>query len=286
MAVSDKSEISIKNLSNLLKRGYILYKNNSSHYKDYLDIEESIYDRFSPVKKSIYLDEIESNTDIDIHHNILKDITNYETMNPIIDRMHFQLSLKYFEEEIPTTDDPFSSVLFDGIKNGFILNYSFEHKIRNIFFDLLENHISASTGMSKVYLDTLHSIMTDLKFKYNHTKNKRLLIPSMRYYDITNYNQTALDERIYKTINEILSYTDEQLENDIIYAKAITLQTLLRSLFVILNSYEALADYEELYINSENEIAKNIVKTAFISNYYDINSYQKKLKNNGVNYGI
>lgn len=164
------------------------------------------------------------------------------------------------------------------LKRYYIIN-EFTYELRSIFITLLENHIISSDCMSESYKNTLNKILENIKFKYS---NNRIIINKcpieIEEYIKNNIRNAYLNCLIDELIKTILSYNDEALEKDIVYAKVMAYQTLLRSLLILLDDYKLLSEYEELYNNLENKdtIAKNIIKSAFISNYSDLSLYNKK----------
>lgn len=278
----------LNSLFKIIKKNYIYKLKNGNECSTLTKAEKLFYSNMPLKDSSIFVsicdDEIYSND------SIYSDIEKINTKKEIeFERMLFNIRMNFYIKSDCRSNDLFTKKLFSSLKNSYFITSLLEYKIRNVFSYLLKKHLKASENMSKEYLEVLKNLQRDLTFKYHieipesYEFINEYLKNNCESYDYDNFVNNYLDKMIMNIINYLLNISDEMYENDIIYAKGIAYQILLRSLFIIINDYNILAYYEQIYNDLEkNEtIGKSIIKTAFISNYTDLIDYKKrKVKGN------
>lgn len=260
--------------TNILNIESTIYKNKSSNQNPYkgLKNEEAFISNITD-EETIRLLNILCNTfNMNDEISLLNDISNIASFNPITERINYLLLLK----STCITKDNFSLPLFNAMKKRILITNDIEKQIRKVFIYLLQKHIDTSNGMSEEYIDTLISVKRNILFKYNTQNIKSEKIDKDFLYK--NIYEDYISSTIKVLINKILSFTDEELSIDFIYAQAILYQIMLRAVLVILNDYNLINDYESYFNNLENNntIAKSMLKSAFITNNEDIRNVKKE----------
>lgn len=273
------TNISLKELISLSENLYKSKKRNTEIWKKQLQLEITSLQNLNINTLITFINTLHSIYKFDDSNSLKEDIDSFANFNPIIERVNFNLEQEFYKKIKCLSNDKFDKALFDAMLKKFYIINEFTHELRSIFITLLENHIISSECMSKSYKNTLNKILKNIKFKYS---NNRITINNspieIEEYIKNNIINEYLNSLIDELIKTILSYNDESLENDIVYAKVMAYQTLLRSLLILLDNYKLLSEYEELYnkLEIKDTIAKNIIKSAFISNYSDLSLYNKK----------
>lgn len=260
--------------TNILNIESTIYKNKSSNQNPYkgLKNEETFISNITD-EETIRLLNILCNTfNMNDEISLLNDISNIASFNPITERINYLLLLK----STCITKDNFSLPLFNAMKKRILITNDIEKQIRKVFIYLLQKHIDTSNGMSEEYIDTLISVKRNILFKYKTQNIKSEKIDKDFLYK--NIYEDYISSTIEVLINKILSFTDEELSIDFIYAQAILYQIMLRTVLVILNDYNLINDYEAYINNLENNntIAKSMLKSAFITNNEDIRNIKKE----------
>lgn len=248
----------------------------------YLKMEESLFNNLTIRQLEDYIEEASkyvSNSET----YLVSDLTEAYSYNVILERIIYLLNINLYTKLNHCV--PENKALFNALKQRYFIINNFEYELRTIFFNLLNNHIEASDKMGNNYLFVLNSLKINLNTKYviNTSNPFKEHIKDIKRYDYEYFINEYLDKCIITILEMLSCLTDEQLQNESAYAVAISYQILLRSLFIILDDYKRLADYEEYYLNiiNNNTIAKGIIKSAFISNYHDLQQYNlKKTKEN------
>lgn len=213
------------------------------------------------------------------NHDIIDFILDNNNYSSVLCRIYFNINNRIFNElyahdnlninNINFINNPYESLL-NAIKDNRNIIEKTNYKIIKYFNYLLKKHMNASKHFNKEYLSTLNNINKNISFIYDP-------IIDISSIKTEQYNQDYvvnmyLHELITKIMLILLTTPDEVFESDENYAKAIALQTVIRSILVIMNDNKKLIEYENFYNNfsKEETIGKSIIRAAFISNYYDV----------------
>lgn len=233
-------------------------------------------------------DEISNGLDTDILDDILNIDLKKAVMGNIYQNMLRKLNPRYYNY----SGDYFSSILVQGLKEQYYLKENIESQIRDIFVSLLKGYIE--TNEDVLLNKILDMYLLNISFKYlMEEKDEELHSRCMRSFASRNislnkavcFNRSYLEILIKKTIDALLSMTDEDLVSDREYSKAICLHLLLRAIFMVIGDYKELIPYEEYYNSLEKREtrAKKMIREAFILHYNDtMNEEIKKLAKNKI----
>lgn len=197
--------------------------------------------------------------------SILDDLYDSDKKNIIMYRILYNLSLRYYIKVADSSSG-----------NDFFIKFFIEQYLLLIFNNLFTSHILSSKGMSKKYIDELNRIRKNINFKHTSDSEHRINY-CMRYF-LHHIDDELFKIKLHSYLGDLLdnilvflsSLSDEQLEQDEIYAKAIIYQTLLRSILLIEHDLENIDIIKKKYLNSQNDsIAASIIRTAFIANFND-----------------
>lgn len=257
-------------------------ENKIKELTNYLENEENLFDNLTIKELEDFIDEANkyvSNTET----SLISDLTDAYSYNATIERIIFLLNIKLYTKLDHCVNE--NKALFNALRQRYFIISDFEYDLRKVFLSLLSKHIDASDKMSNNYLFTLKCLKVNLNKKYTLYSDNPFKehINGIKSYDYEYFINQYLDKMITNILIMLSSLTDNQLENEQAYAIAMSYQILLRSLFIILDDYKRLADYEEYYLNiiGNNTIAKSIIRSAFVSNYHDLQEYNlKKTKEN------
>lgn len=211
--------------------------------------------------------------------DIILDIIEINKNKAVLGNINYILNLKIHEKLYCLDDDEFNRVLIESLKQQFFLKEIIEKRIREVFFNLILDDISNMDD--KLIKNMIASLALNIIFKYGIDKeeermrkksSKDLIDLKLPHYKIEYFNQQYLDSAIWRIIDILLSYKDEDFMSDKTYVIATTLSILLRSIFVIIDDYKALVPYEEYYNEKEKRDtkAKNFIRNAFIMHYEDM----------------
>ena len=273
---NNKPENLRKLLLTLINIGTNIYKGKLTPtilMKKYLEKEVTIIKSLNQEELSLLIKVLNKIYNINDSLSLIHYLINQNNIDAIIARISYIL-----EEQLLTTnlevDDDFTNKLNLALKDILACQNEFEFALRNIYIDLLQKHLSSSYGMSDEYLTYLNNLAFNIRFIYPNAWFNKINI-SISDPEKGNINVSYLHSKIEETIKTLLTYKDEELEIDLIYAKAISLQIYLRSLLIILNDEHEMIKYENMYNNLEtNETtAKRLIRNAFIANYMDTQEY-------------
>lgn len=261
----------------------IIRGNNLKELEEYLSIENKVFLDMNIDQINFYLEAIQEKLNIKGSKSLVSDLTTIYSDNLILERLYVFLDLVLHIKLKSVTKDEFSKELFNALQQDYFISNDLEYEFREIFNYLLKKHIDASSKMEYSYINQLSILRDNLLIKYigmgkNPFKSNIKDVPS---YVIEDYKDNWLDMKIKEVIDILLSINDDELENETIYAYAMSHQILLRSLFVILDDYKRLADYEEYYMMKcpNKTTSRSIITSAFIENYHDINEYSLRKVN-------
>ena len=261
----------------------IITTNNITELQEYLHIESDVFLDLNVDQINLYIQAIQSKLNKHGGKSILDDLTTIYSDNLILERLLVFLNLVLHIKLKSTSKDEFSNELFKALQQEYFIVNSFEYELREIFNYLLKKHINASNKMDGTYIEQLNLLRNSLNIKYigmgnNPFKEHMKDIPFHVYDEFTHQ---YLDIKIKETIDVLLSIKDDALENESIYAYAMSHQILLRSLFIILDDYFKLAEYEDYYLNKcpLKTTGRSIITSAFIENYHDLKEYGLKKVN-------
>lgn len=257
-------------------------ENNIKDLTKYLESEDELFSNLTIRELENFISEANQYTR-STDSSLLSDLADAYSYNAVIERIVFLANIKLYTKLNYCVKE--NKPLFDALKQRYFIINDFEYELRKVFLNLLAKHIEASDKMSNNYLFVLKSLKVNLNKKYTLYSDNLFKehIKNIKSYDYDYFVNKYLDEMITTVLVMLSSLTDDRLENESTYAIAISYQILLRSLFIILDDYKRLADYEEYYLGiiGNNTIAKGIIKSAFISNYHDLEEYNlKKTKEN------
>ena len=197
-------------------------------------IIDFMYDSISENEATIFSEVLKRKYHLKGHNNIVEDIVNIDELFPPIERIYYMLNKKNKNH------------------NGEL--QELEEAILRTFTELLDKHISTSKNANKEYLETLLNFKRYIKFKYNSCKNKTINVD-------TEEKNRYIYEIFINIINSLNEISDDEYEDEHIYAKGILLQLLLRSIIVIINDKNIIEPFEEKEDNPS--ISKSIIESAF-----------------------
>lgn len=236
--------------------------NNSYNNGENSELESHIYNTFSHEEMKTLLGILNKQYK---DKNILDILNDDNIRDIIISRIKYNLSLRIYMK-VPN----------DSNSDTFFIKFFIEQYLLMIFNDLLTAHILSSKKMCDRYLSELNRIRKNINFKYASDTEHRINY-CMRYFlhhiDDTLFNDTMeffFIDLIEDIIDFISSLTDQDLEQDEIYAKAIAYQILLRSILLMEQDLDVIDYYRDKYLKLQDDsIASSIIKTAFIANFND-----------------
>lgn len=255
----------------------ILESNDQDRINEYLSVEYNYLNNLSIDQLNIYINVINTR----VHNNgvssLVNDLTNIYSANLILERLLLLLHIILHMKMKSITHNDISKDMLRGFQQEYFMVNNFEYNLREIYMYLLDKHIEASSKMNVDYTKQLHTLRDRLSIKYTIMgKNPfNQTVKDIQYYVHDIFFEEYLDKKIKEVIDILLSISDDALENESIYAFAMSHQILLRSLFVMLDDYKKLAEYEDYYNDKckERNIARGIITSAFIANYHDLNEY-------------
>lgn len=136
----------------------------------------------------------------------------------------------------------------------FVIVDSIDDAILQIFFDKLNKHIAFSKQMSENYLNTLLYIKHYLKIMINYRYN----------VEITDNKIYCLDLLSDKVIEEIKAFSDDEYNNDVIYALGMIYHLLLSSIIKYRHESKNKLLSEDDSLEQNHTIAKSLINMAFI----------------------
>ena len=234
-----------------------------------------VYNSYNLTMLSQYLDILRSDYyDIDKYTCLLDDIRYYEEENPVVERVHMNIETS-MHNRIMQDIDTKTQVFKDMMKDYYII-HDVECDLIDIFSDLIQKHIDASTGndVSVAYLTTLAKIRDNIDFKYSSNIDTLGIGMNMTDEEVYDKECYYLENMIIRCMYEIANYKNEDFINDEIYAKVNALAIYLQSALVRVEDKRHVDEYHKL----SNQIpldttAKGIVNTAFVQE----KALQKKL---------
>lgn len=252
-------------------------------------INSSIYDKVAYLNEeealtaNLSFDEIKPIVDYlnpyPFGRSLSDDIKNINAFNPHMERLFYLLTILFNHQLLPRNDAE-APIIFR-IKSSYFVIEELEIKLRNIYLYLLDKHIEASAKKDQGYIDYLTNLKNSITIKYygikTDTTSETVRVNNYtREMMINNY----LDALIMSVISQLLAISDKMIEDEIIYAYAISYQLLLRSLFILMNDPERLIMYESVYQGTlkDNTISHNIIRMAFISYSEDLKQYNARHK--------
>ena len=234
-----------------------------------------VYDRYDLKMLSLYLEVLKADYyDIDQYTCLLDDIRYYETLNPVVERVHNNIETS-MHNRIMQDIETKSQVFKDMMKDYYII-HDVECDLIDIFSDLIQKHIDASTGndVSVEYLTTLAKIRDNVDFKYSSNIDTLGIGLGMSEEEAYEKECEYLENMIIRCMYEIANYKNDAFTNDEVYAKVNALAIYLQAALVRVEDKRYVDEYHKL----SNQIpldstAKGIVNTAFVQE----KALQKKL---------
>jgi len=220
-----------------------------------------------------------------LESNILEDILNINLEKAVLGNIYQNLKQKLYSRIITYSGNYFCASLINALREQYYLVQQIEKTIRETFIGMLEETINSCNG--KFLKEELKRHLTVILCKYainekdliQYEKNAQIIIAqNISSQAISIFNSFYIDSLIKRSIDTLLSMPDDILISDKEYAKAICIQLLLRSIFMIIDDYQKLIPYEEYYNKkaSEETTTKKMIREAFILHYND--SKNDKLK--------
>lgn len=261
---------------NLLEKIITDTKNNYAHVFN----GEEEFTEYPYLHLSTLFDYIEGLEKINnkLGINLLSDIMNIDESITILGNVYHNLNLRLYDKLYCLNDDKINRIFLSTIKQQFYLTEKIEAKIRQIFLLILSEETNEIDD--NIIASLLANLGINITFKYRlddntfsqHKKSvKSFFKISLSSNKKESFYRTYLDDLIIKTIDTLLTLTDEDLASDYYYSKGIALTVLLRAIFILINNYEELIQYEEYYNEKEphETRAKKMLREAFIRHYED-----------------
>ena len=257
----------LKDLVKVTKEEQKTRKNNESL--------PEVYDSYNLTMLSQYLDILRSDYyDIDKYTCLLDDIRYYEEENPVVERVHMNIETSMHNrimQDIDTKTEVFKDMMKD-----YYLIHDVECDLIDIFTDLIQKHIDASTenDVSLEYLTVLAKIRDNVDFKYSSNVDSLGVRLGLSEEEAYEKECLYLENMIIRCMYEIANYKNEDFINDSVYAKVNALSIYLQAALVRVEDKRYVNEYHKL----SNQIpldttAKGIVNTAFVQE----KALQKKL---------
>lgn len=279
----------IDTLIKIVSQNYEALSNNMRAAHLYNTIEDRQYGLMSDQQLINVFEILDKELASLLNFSTFYDI-KFSSINPdkskriALERIIFNIKMRIHLRTHLQTDDEFSKELYYSYQNDFFISSYLENNIRKIYLNLLSAHLKESDNTSLEYRSHLKELEKELRFKYRinvkycYDYAKTFIDIHCKPYHYEQYLNNYIDSLITSTMKEILKFSDEELEKDENYALGIEHQILLRTLFIIIDDYERLATYEQIYNDLEKKetIAKSIIRTAFISNYHDLQEFNKR----------
>lgn len=239
----------LANLAKLAKKSLIQGKNGINIFLEYLNYETRWLKNLTSYQ-SIIFNKFLNNDEL-TPPLLIDDIASIDNRNIIIERISRKISDLIADS--PTENMSIEGILLDCLKNNYKQLSSINTKLRYIFNSLCNDQ----------------TFLNEQRFIYMEYINKHPNIKNSPEDIAYCYALTKL------IIDRLVSYKDDELNNSIISRIINNYLILLRSIFLLVNNYDILITFEEYYnqVITEPKI-KNLIKNAFIENYYDT----KKLK--------
>ena len=234
-----------------------------------------VYNSYNLTMLSQYLDILRSDYyDIDKYTCLLDDIRYYEEENPVVERVHMNIETSMHNrimQDIDTKTEVFKDMMKD-----YYLIHDVECDLIDIFTDLIQKHIDASTenDVSLEYLTVLAKIRDNVDFKYSSNVDSLGVRLGLSEEEAYEKECLYLENMIIRCMYEIANYKNEDFINDSVYAKVNALSIYLQAALVRVEDKRYVNEYHKL----SNQIpldttAKGIVNTAFVQE----KALQKKL---------
>lgn len=267
------------------KKGIPIYQKADDEAIFNFNYEEAkLYANISLKNLSRIHNIIEHDSDYQTATSLFEDIKLSTSTDIILERIFYNIRYRLFSHMGCHTDNLFCIQLFTAMRNSFIWQNQLENEIRVLFTKLIKAHLESSKETSIEYQQYLKELQLKIAFKYPLVIKTTILkeLPSFNdlHYNTQNFIGTYLDTLITNLLTEILKFSDEELELDSNYAIAIAYQTLLRVALILLDNQQQMIYYDNIYnsVETPHYVAKDIIRTAFISNEHDIETIKLKEK--------
>ena len=254
----------------------LVSSDNKEDIDKYLVIENDFFNKLDIDQINFYINTIKDKLSYNFEtRSIVDDLTNIYSVNLVMERLLLFLNHLLHIKLKSVTKNDISKNMFRDLQKEYFLTIYFENELRIVFEFLLNKHIDASKKTNEYYLGQLLVLRDNLNTKYigfnNYVSPDSL--KDINSFFIDDFKETYLDKKIKNILDILCSIGDDALENEQIYAYVMSYQTLLRSLFILLDDYHLLATYETYYMDrcDDKSTIKGIITSAFIANYHDLN---------------
>ncbi len=243
-------------------------KNNNLAFKSKLPLSkfikiENIFNNIE-IDEIITLNKIINDDSLDGNNiSLFYDIKYFGINNPGLERLRRVTSDALASKIIRSTNNMLIS-LIKFYQHRYLMIKETETTLRNIFNRIL-SYEAKSFNHEFWYI-----FRTNICFKYIEAG------PDKPFEKLTYEQEEYLKYSVKKVIDEMVSYKDANLSNELFIFKLQLYQVLLRSIFVLCNNDELMIYFNDYYnelLNDDSEI-KKIISSAFIAIYTD----QKKIK--------
>ena len=210
--------------------------------------------------------------DVDKFANLFDDIRYFEEANPIVERLHQNLETSMHNKALLTLTD--KSDIFKNLLKEYYIIHDVECDLIDSFLELIQKHIDASSESSINYLSILSQIRDNIHFKYSSNIETYTLSFPMSQEEFITKESEYLENMIIRCMYELAKYKNDDLKNDINYAKAEALSIYLQAALLRVNDIRYVDEYRKLSEQIPlDSTAKGIVNTAFVQE----KELQKKL---------
>lgn len=259
-----------------------------SSYENYTKTKDEQFVKYPYMPLALMSDHITAldKASNNLSTSILEDIISINYVDTILGNIYQNLMRRTYAKFFNYSEEDFNKILILALKQKYYLLENIERKIRDIFTYFLREEIhSTDNQITRYYLSIIRQ---NIHFKYATLKEDEeqqilntnsFIASNISSNKVTYFYKDYLDNLITSTIDALLGMSNDTLTSDNEYAKAICLQCLLRTVFIIIDDYKELIPYEEYYNVKEKKetVSKGMVRDAFIRHYNDSRNENLKM---------
>lgn len=238
-------------------------------FPKYLKGESLLFAKLD-INDLIALNKIFNDDNLDENNNSLfYDIKNYEKYTPGLERLKRKISDTLASKTI-NSKNCLGVLLISFYQNNYLLIKELNFMIKSIFSKILDYEADNLNPKA------IYSFCLNIHLKYFEQKNNQC-----NYKKLTYEQEIYLKSLVKKIIDEMISYKNADLSDELVSFKLQLYQILLRSIFILSDDYQLMIYYDKYYndlLDDENPI-RDIISAAFIANYDD----QKKINLSNLN---
>ncbi len=226
-----------------------------------------VYDSYSLTMLTRYKQALkEEYYDVDKYVCLFDDIRYYEEQNPIIERLHNNIETSMHNKAALLLEE--KSDTFVKMMQDYYIIHDVECDLIESFLNLIQRHIDSSANndeLSVEYLTTLAKIRDNIEFKYNSNITSYGIGLGIDEEDLYDKEALYLENMIIRCMYELATFTDDDLTNDAVYAKANALALFLQAALLRIEKKKYIEEYQMISGDIPmGTTARGIVNTAFV----------------------